>query len=191
MIYSLCSHLVPEWQGGNERVLSEGIMDGNYNKGLNEMLVYLFNHVMAVEAAAVITEEFKDITNNDMHIIEAVGIDKPRNMSEIAKRLSVTVGTLTTNMNALEKKGYIVRTRSDQDKRVVYTTLTEQGKKAFYHHRDFHKKMIKAALKGLEDEEKKVLYKCLKQLNDFFSPEVSGNTENGREKTIESIYKCE
>ena len=42
-----------------------------------------------------------------------------------------------------------------------------------------------------EDEEKKVLYKCLKQLNDFFSPEVSGNTENGREKTIESIYKCE
>ena len=56
MIYSLCSHLVPEWQGGNERVLSEGIMDGNYNKGLNEMLVYLFNHVMAVEAVAVITE---------------------------------------------------------------------------------------------------------------------------------------
>ena len=126
-----------------------------------------------------------------MHIIEAVGIDKPRNMSEIAKRLSVTVGTLTTNMNALEKKGYIVRTRSDQDKRVVYTTLTEQGKKAFYHHRDFHKKMIKAALNGLEDEEKKVLYKCLKQLNDFFSPEVLGNAENGREKTIESIYKCE
>ena len=165
-------------------------MDGNYNKGLNEMLVYLFNHVMAVEAVAVITEEFKDISNNDMHIIEAVGIDKPRNMSEIARKLSVTVGTLTTNMNALEKKGYIVRTRSEQDKRVVYTTLTERGKKAFYHHRDFHKKMIKAALKGLGDDEKKVLYKCLTQLNDFFSPESSESGEKSREKTVEAIYKC-
>ena len=84
----------------------------NYSKGLNEMLVSLFNHVMDVEADAVITEEFSDITNNDMHIIEAVGIAEPKNMSEIAKQLNVTVGTLTTNMNGLEKKGYIVRERT-------------------------------------------------------------------------------
>ena len=134
------------------------------------MLVNLFNHVMAVESEAVITEEYKDITNNDMHIIEAVGIGEPKNMSEIAKSLSVTVGTLTTNMNGLEKKGYIVRTRSNEDKRVVFTTLTERGKKAFYHHRDFHKEMIKAAVAGLEDDEKRLLYKCLIKLDDFFTP---------------------
>ena len=143
----------------------------NYSKGLNEMLVNLFNHVMDVEADAVITEEFSDITNNDMHIIEAVGIAEPKNMSEIAKQLSVTVGTLTTNMNGLEKKGYIVRERSSEDKRVVYTTLTERGKKAFYHHRDFHKQMIKAAVTGLDDDEKRLLYKCLIKLDRFFTPE--------------------
>ena len=105
------------------------IKDKKYNSmGLNEILVNLFNHVMAVESEAVITEEFKDITNNDMHIIEAVGIAEPKNMSEIARNLSVTVGTLTVNMNGLEKKGYIIRERSNEDKRVVYTTLTEKGK---------------------------------------------------------------
>lgn len=145
-------------------------MERSYSKGLNEMLVNLFNHVMDVESEAVITEEFKDITNNDMHIIEAVGIGEPKNMSEIAKSLSVTVGTLTTNMNGLEKKGYIVRTRSSEDKRVVYTTLTERGKKAFYHHRDFHKQMIKAAVVGLDDDEKRMLYKCLIKLDEFFTP---------------------
>ena len=143
----------------------------NYSKGLNEMLVNLYNHVTDVEADAVITEEFKDITNNDMHIIEAVGIGEPKNMSEIAKQLNVTVGTLTTNMNGLEKKGYIIRERSSEDKRVVYTTLTERGKKAFYHHRDFHKQMIKAAVSGLDDDEKRMLYKCLIKLDQFFSPE--------------------
>lgn len=140
----------------------------NNNVGLNEMLVNLFNHVMDVEGDAVITEEFKDITNNDMHIIEAVGIAEPRNMSDIAGRLKVTVGTLTTNMNGLEKKGYILRQRSTEDKRVVLVTLTERGKKAFYHHRDFHKNMIKAVVVGLDDSEKRLLYRCLIKLNDFF-----------------------
>ena len=73
-------------------------MAQNTKRSINELLVSLFNHVMALEAKAVITEEYKDITNNDMHIIEAIGVEEPRNMSVIARRLSVTVGTLTTNM---------------------------------------------------------------------------------------------
>lgn len=141
------------------------------SRNLNEMLVNLFNHVMDIESKAVITEEFKDISNNDMHIIEAVGIEEVRNMSDIAKRLAVTVGTLTTNMNGLEKKGYIVRERGTQDKRVVFVTLTERGKKAFFHHRDFHKKMIKSVVVGLDDDEKRLLYKCLIKLDSFFTPE--------------------
>lgn len=136
--------------------------------GINEMLVSLFNHVMDVESKAVITEEFKDITNNDMHIIEAVGISEPRKMSDIAKILGVTVGTLTTNMNGLEKKNYIIKERSTEDKRVVFVTLTERGRKAFFHHRDFHKNMIKAVVVGLDDEEKRLLYKCLVKLDSFF-----------------------
>ena len=141
-------------------------------KSLNELLVNLFNHVMDLEAKAVITEEYRDITNNDMHIIEAIGVEEPRNMSEIARRLSITVSTLTTNMNGLEKKGYIVRTRCVEDKRVVYVTLTEKGKKAFYHHRDFHRKMIRALVKDLNEEDMEVLYRCLKNLNGFLEQEA-------------------
>lgn len=138
------------------------------NRTLNELLVSLFENVMDMEEKAVITDQFKDITNNDMHIIEAIGIEEPRRMSDIAKRRSVTVGTLTTNMNSLEDKGYILRERSKTDKRVVLVTLTEQGKKAFYHHRDFHKKMIRSLVKDLDEDEMKVLIKCLTNLDVFF-----------------------
>lgn len=139
------------------------------NPSINEMLVNLFNTVLDKESQAIITEEFRDITNNDMHIIEAVGINEPRSMSVIAKKLSVTVGTLTTNMNGLEKKGYILRERSAEDKRVVLVTLTERGRKAFFHHRDFHKNMIKSIVKGLDEDEKRLLYKCLVKLSHYFS----------------------
>lgn len=143
-------------------------MEKTTSRTLNEMLIILFNNVMDTEAKAIITEEFKDITNNDMHIIEAVGIEDPRRMSEIAKRLGVTVGTLTTNMNSLEDKGYIIRERSKTDKRVVLVVLTPKGKKAYYHHKDFHKDMIKAIVKDLDEEEMKVMIKCLLNLGNFF-----------------------
>ncbi|MCQ2540387.1 MAG: MarR family transcriptional regulator [Acetatifactor sp.] len=138
------------------------------NTTLNELLVNLFNNVLDTEAKAVITEEYKDITNNDMHIIEAIGIGEPKNMSVIAKKLQVTVGTLTVNMNSLEKKAYIVRERSTEDKRVVLVTLTDKGRKAFYHHRDFHKAMIRSAIKGLDEAEMNALVSCLSKLNEFF-----------------------
>lgn len=147
-------------------------MAQNTKRSINELLVNLFKHVMDMEARAVITPEFGDISNNDMHIIEAIGVDEPNNMSVIARKLSVTVSTLTTNMNGLEKKGYIVRERSRADKRVVHVKLTDKGRKAFFHHRDFHKKMIRAIVKDLSEEEMEVLYRCLVNLNCFLEPEA-------------------
>lgn len=125
--------------------------------------------MMDLEERAIITEEFQDITNNDMHIIEAIGIDEPRKMSEIAARLGVTVGTLTTNMNSLENKGYIQRKRSETDKRVVLVVLKEKGRKAFFHHRDFHKKMIKAIVRNLYEDEMEAVIKGLLNLNEFLT----------------------
>ena len=78
---------------------------------LNETLVNLFLDVLEIEQKALATSEFQDLTNNDLHVIEAIGMDQPKNMSSIAKVLSVTVGTLTIAMNSLVKKGYVIRQR--------------------------------------------------------------------------------
>ncbi len=145
------------------------IMEKQTNRTLNELLLKLFNNMPDMEERAVITREFSDITNNDMHIIEAIGIGEPRRMSEIAARLGVTVGTLTTNMNSLEGKGYICRKRSETDKRVVLAVLKEKGRKALFHHRDFRKRMIKSIVKDLYEDEMKAMIKGLLNLNDFLT----------------------
>ena len=98
-------------------------------RAINEILVHLFNEIWELEGKAVITEEYKDITNNDMHIIEAVGLGEGNNMSAIAKKLKITVGSLTTSMNSLVNKKYVVRERSSQDRRVVNIRLTKRGKR--------------------------------------------------------------
>lgn len=135
---------------------------------LNEILVNLFRDIMDIEQKAIITPEFSDITNNDMHVIEAIGLDESKNMSTIAKALSVTVGTLTIAMNSLVKKGYVHRERSEADRRVVYISLSEKGKKAYMHHAKFHQEMIQSVLEYMEPEETEVLIRALTKLNRWF-----------------------
>lgn len=137
-------------------------------KTLDDVLVNLFNDIMTIEGKAIITEEFKNISNNDMHIIAAVGRDEARNMSSVAKSLNITVGTLTIAVNNLVKKGYITRVRSEKDRRVVLISLTGKGRRAYDHHERFHREMIQATLAGLSENETRVLVTALTNLKDFF-----------------------
>ena len=135
---------------------------------LNELLVKLFKDILEIGAKSLITEEFKDITYNDMHIIEAVGVDEPRNMKTVAKLMSVTTGTLTKAMDALCDKGYVVRERSTKDKRVIKLRLTDKGKSAYYHHEQFHRQMIKNIASEMTEQETEILIYALAKLVDYF-----------------------
>lgn len=137
-------------------------------KVLNQLLVKLFKDIMEIEERAVQTGEFKGVTTNDLHVIEAIGIKEPKNMSSVAKELKVTMGTLTTSVNSLVKKGFVTRVRSEEDRRVVLVSLTESGKKAYLHHKQFHDTMIEEATRDLSVEEQKVLTKTLGNLTQFF-----------------------
>ena len=129
----------------------------------------MFNDILDIEERALITSEYKDISVNDMHIQE------PKNMSTVAKAVSVTTGTLTIAINHLVKKGYVERTRSEEDRRVVLVSLSEKGEKAFLHHKIFHEKMVMAVLDDLNPKETKDLTRALLKLQNFF--DSYGNKE--------------
>ena len=135
---------------------------------LNDILVNLFRDIMNLEERAIITQEFQNITSNDMHVIQVIGTGEPKNMSTIARELSVTVGTLTIAMNSLVKKGYVIRQRGTIDRRDVYICLSEKGRKAYEHHAGFHKAMIDSVSDELTQEEMEMLIRTLTKLNRWF-----------------------
>ena len=135
---------------------------------INDILVNLFNEILKLEEDAIITDEFKDITNNDMHIIEAVGLSGENTMSVVAKKLGITAGSLTTSVNSLVNKKYVTRQRSEEDRRVVFLRLTQKGKRAYEHHREYHRQMTEAVISRLDENEVPVLIKTLTGLSDFF-----------------------
>lgn len=140
----------------------------NINSALNELLVVLFRDINEIEEKAIRTGQYKNMTANDMHVIEAIGINGAKNMSAVAKALNVTTGTLTIAINSLVKKNYVERVRSEEDRRVVLVSLTSKGRKAFYHHKKFHDDMIDQIVEQLDDSEKVVLEKTLITLAEFF-----------------------
>lgn len=140
----------------------------NINNALNELLVVLFKDINEIEEKAIRTGQYKNMTANDMHVIEAIGLNGAKNMSAVAKALNVTTGTLTIAINSLVKKNYVERVRSEEDRRVVLVSLTPKGRKAFHHHKKFHDDMIAQVVKQLDESEKQVLEKTLTTLAEFF-----------------------
>lgn len=148
---------------------------------VNELLVDIFNDILTIEQTALKSGKLNDLSVTEIHTIETMGMYIPRTMSEVAADLGITVGTLTTAINNLVKKGYVERKKDDKDRRVVKITLTKKGKLAYRVHEKFHSDMVKATIKGLSEEEEKLLACALGKLNEFFRYEYNINN-NKKEK---------
>ena len=129
------------------------------------ILVKLFNDILDYEESVLRASEFKDLTNNDIHVIRAIGMNEKRNMSMIAKELAVTIGTLTISINSLVRKGYVIKERSEKDKRVVFVNLSSKGEAAFSRNEELYDQMVNSMLEDLEDNEMDILMKSLLKVN--------------------------
>lgn len=137
-------------------------------KVLNELLVQLFNDILQIEEKTLKTGPLSDISVTELHTIEAIGMYSERTMSEVAQDLKITVGTLTSAVNKLIKKGYVERCRTEKDRRVVMIYATKKGKLAYRLHQKFHNDMIIQTIRGVNKEEEEVLISSLERLNLFF-----------------------
>ena len=79
---------------------------------LNQFLVEVFGQILKAEAACLAG---KDLSLRELHLIDAVcrAVDQggDNRSTAIAAALGITAGTLTSAVNLLEKKGYLLRRR--------------------------------------------------------------------------------
>ena len=135
---------------------------------VNELLVESFNDILQIEQKALKEGVLNDLSIREIHTINAIGMYEYRTMTEVAQDLKITLGTLTTAINKLLIKGYVVRKRGEEDRRSVKIALNRKGKLAYRIHDKFHSHMVHATIDGLNEQEEQVLIKSLEKLNDFF-----------------------
>lgn len=142
-----------------------------YENQLNNFFVDIFNDILRLEEDSLAKGNFKNLSVNEIHVIEAV-CDGEKNgfntMKELSKRLMITASSLTIAVKTLEKKGYLIREKDNEDKRKVIVVSTEMGKKAYAHHKMFHTELIASVSETLNEAELTALTQALETLNSFF-----------------------
>ncbi|MCD3396167.1 MarR family winged helix-turn-helix transcriptional regulator [Streptococcus equi] len=134
---------------------------------MNQYLVDIFNRILVIEEMSLKTSQFNDVSLKEMHTIEIIGKYQQVTPSDIARELMVTLGTVTTSLNKLELKGYIERTRSSVDRRVVYLSLTKKGRLLNRLHAKFHKNMVGHVVADMNEDEMQALLRGLGNLHQF------------------------
>jgi len=132
---------------------------------INKILVEIYDDITHIEEYSIKSGAFNDLSITEIHTIEAVGLYGSRTMSEISSKLDITMGTLTTAIDKLIKKGYVERSRSEIDRRIVNVSLTNKGKLAYRIHEKFHLDMVKEIMNDFNDEEEEILLTALHKLN--------------------------
>jgi DNA-binding MarR family transcriptional regulator len=132
---------------------------------INKMLVEVYDDVNHIEEYSIKKGSFSDLSITEIHTIEAIGLYGSKTMSEIAAVLEITMGTLTTAVDKLINKGYLERSRSNTDRRIVNVNLTNRGKLAYRIHEKFHLDMVQAIMMDFSQEEEEILLIALSKLN--------------------------
>jgi len=145
---------------------------------INKLLVEIYEDVIHIEENAIKTGVFKELSITEIHTLEAVGLYGSKTMSEIASDLNITMGTLTTAIDKLIKKGYVERNRSDVDRRIVNVSLTKKGKLAYRIHEKFHLDMVKTIMNNFTSQEEEVLLCALRKLNNHLKDIYNSSNKN-------------
>lgn len=139
-------------------------------KRINDALVYMYNYIVEAEKEALEKSEYNDLTFTELHVIEAVSLEA-KTMTEVANKLKITMGSLTTSVNRIVQKGYIERKFDKADRRRIYIDLTEKGIRVYKFHERFHEEVIVEITQALEEIHPDVLNVELEKLVDLFQRE--------------------
>jgi DNA-binding MarR family transcriptional regulator len=134
---------------------------------MNETLVDVFNNVMWIEEASLRKSRFKDISIKDMHTIAAITMYDTRTASQLAQMMHLTPSAMTSVIDKLEKKGYVVRNRDTKDRRVVRIGLKHKGRTVFRAHEAFHRGMTHSLFDSLEKSKAPVVEEAIEDLQEY------------------------
>ncbi len=137
---------------------------------LNDYFLHSALHLLTLEEQCLRRVCAKDLSIRELHVLEAVsslrGSGK-NTMAEIARYLHLSPASLTTAVNVLVKKGYVVRNYSPTDRRVIFVLLTDAGEEANRKYLDFIRGMIAELGQDLDEESADRLISSILTLNDY------------------------
>lgn len=135
------------------------------------------NHELSLKLFVVLSKAYKVIMDQAVKDMKKHGLSSTEFMimellyhkgkfplQQIGDKVLITSGSITYNIDKLEKKGLLKRVPCSDDRRVTYAEITPRGEQWMGNVFPDHAAAIEAALAGLTTEEKETAIKLLKKM---------------------------
>ncbi|HBH24560.1 MAG TPA: hypothetical protein DDY13_14205 [Cytophagales bacterium] len=105
-----------------------------------------------------------NITSEQWGIIRLLWKENGQTQQSLAFKLKKNKASITSLVDNLEKKGYVVRTSNELDKRSKIVFLTDEGKEIWSQLNDIVDTSIRKATDGVTDDELKICTEVIKRM---------------------------
>ena len=145
----------------------------NYNQNMETKdIISLISKVRESANKYIISEMnhwgVKGLVPSHGDIIFTLLKSETQTMKDLAVRIGKDKSTVTALVDKLVKLGYVEKTRDTQDSRVVFVTLTQNGKALKPMFDSISKDLMALVYRGISDEEKEALLKTLMKIYNNF-----------------------
>ena len=106
----------------------------------------------------------QSISGSQVTILFHLNAAGPQKFSALAERLCITPGAVTSLSDKLMSAGYAERKRDEEDRRVVYLEITEEGRELVKKLKKDIKDVVKSFFEGVSDEDLEHLTRIYKQI---------------------------
>jgi len=115
-----------------------------------------------------------DLTLEQFQTLRALSASDELSIGALSVQLRVDMSTMSRNVTVLERNGYLLRSRSAEDARVVHVRLTAKGKRALESLRCDEQDVLKHVYQQLPVAERPVVLKALEALQTCLRESATG-----------------
>ena len=152
---------------------------------VNGLLVEVFNHILFIEEQFM-KKQGVTLSMTEVHILENVEKSETKTLGDVARLQMVTPGTLSVAVNSLSRKGYIIKCKDLQDKRVVRLLLSAKANEVLAIHKRFHQQMVDSCIVDLDLEKEEVMIESLEKILTYFRSQLD-QTEKFRQRMATAV----
>lgn len=151
---------------------------------LNGLIVELFYFILAIEEKNL-KDKGVELAMSEIHLLEMVYHAKNNTVTSIAESMLITKATFSINASRLIKKGYLVKTKDELDKRIVRINVTEKAMDILKIHDEFHENLMDVALEGFNLEDSQLLTKSFDSLLNYLKSQYNVRSRKIVKKKVE------
>lgn len=91
----------------------------------------IFDLVLTFSKMLNFNNEIENLRAIELYVLLYVAQKGSQKMSELAQAFSMTKSNITFLIDSLEQKGFVMRSRSSEDRRVIMIELTQKGQQIY------------------------------------------------------------